>query len=79
MGSTGTSVTTRIALCLLAAATTALLGASAIAQTWPARPGRVIVPYPADGVVDVMTRAVTIRLASDLGQRFVVEAKPGAQ
>lgn len=74
----GTSVTARIALCLLAASA-ALLGASAIAQTWPAKPVRVIVPYPAGGVVDVMTRAVTIRLASDLGQPIVVEAKPGAQ
>lgn len=47
-------------------------------QTWPAKPVRVIVPYPAGGVVDVMTRAVTIRLATDLGQPFVVESKPGA-
>jgi tripartite-type tricarboxylate transporter receptor subunit TctC len=45
---------------------------------WPARPVRVIVPYPAGGVVDVMTRAVTIRLAADLGQPFVVESKAGA-
>jgi tripartite-type tricarboxylate transporter receptor subunit TctC len=50
----------------------------AMAQTWPARPVRVIVPYAAGGVVDVQTRAVTIRLANDLGQPFVVEAKPGA-
>ena len=47
-------------------------------QSWPAKPVRVIVPYPAGGVVDVMTRAVTIRLATDLGQPFVVESKPGA-
>ncbi|MBL8378519.1 MAG: tripartite tricarboxylate transporter substrate binding protein [Burkholderiales bacterium] len=49
------------------------------AQTWPVRPVKVIVPYPAGGVVDVMTRAVTIKLAADLNQPFVVEAKPGAQ
>jgi tripartite-type tricarboxylate transporter receptor subunit TctC len=59
-------------LCLAAAGTVA-------AQSWPARPVKVIVPYPAGGVVDVMTRAVTIKLAADLGQPFVVEAKPGAQ
>ena len=47
-----------------------------LAQAWPSRPVRVIVPYPAGGVVDVMTRAVTIRLATDLGQPFVVESKP---
>jgi len=77
MGSNRTAVKRRIALCLLAA-TTSLFGCSAFAQTWPARPVRVIVPYPAGGVVDVMTRAVTIRLATDLGQPFVVESKPGA-
>jgi tripartite-type tricarboxylate transporter receptor subunit TctC len=59
-------------LCLTVAGTVA-------AQGWPARPVKVIVPYPAGGVVDVMTRAVTIKLAADLGQPFVVESKPGAQ
>lgn len=54
-----------------------LVAGNALAQ-WPNRPVRVIVPYPAGGVVDVMTRAVTIKLAADLGQAFVVEAKPGA-
>lgn len=68
----------RFAACALAAAAGLLCG-NVLAQTWPARPVRVIVPYPAGGVVDVMTRAITIRLASDLGQPFVVEAKPGAQ
>lgn len=48
------------------------------AQSWPTKPVRVIVPYPAGGVVDVQTRAITIRLAEELGQAFVVEAKPGA-
>jgi tripartite-type tricarboxylate transporter receptor subunit TctC len=48
------------------------------AQAWPAKPVRVIVPYAAGGVVDVQTRAVTIQLSQDLGQPFVVEAKPGA-
>ena len=55
------------------------IAGTAGAQAWPSKPVRVIVPYPAGGVVDVMTRAVTIRLASDLGQPFVVESKPGAQ
>ncbi len=45
---------------------------------WPSRPIRVVVPYPAGGVVDVMARAVTQRLSVDLGQPIVVEAKPGA-
>ena len=61
-----------VCLCMVA-------GGTAWGQAWPSRPVRVIVPYPAGGVVDVMARAVTIRLAADLGQPFVVEAKAGAQ
>jgi len=52
--------------------------AQAAQPAWPSKPIRVIVPYPAGGVVDVMTRAVTTRMAADLGQPIVVEAKPGA-
>ena len=62
----------------LAACLYLTVAGSVAAQSWPTRPVRVIVPYPAGGVVDVMTRAVTIRLATDLGQPFVVESKPGA-
>jgi tripartite-type tricarboxylate transporter receptor subunit TctC len=38
----------------------------------------VIVPFPAGGVVDLVTRAVTDRLAVTLKQPFLVEARPGA-
>jgi tripartite-type tricarboxylate transporter receptor subunit TctC len=38
----------------------------------------VIVPYPAGGVVDLVTRSVTDRLATVLKQPFVVEPRPGA-
>lgn len=54
------------------------LAAAAQPVGWPARPIRVIVPYAAGGVVDVMARAVTSRMAAELGQPIVVEAKPGA-
>ncbi|MGD9942325.1 MAG: tripartite tricarboxylate transporter substrate binding protein [Burkholderiaceae bacterium] len=52
--------------------------AAAQAVAWPSKPIRVIVPYAAGGVVDVMARAVVMRMASELGQPIVVEAKPGA-
>lgn len=53
--------------------------ASALAQdAYPARPIKIIVPYPAGGVVDVQTRAMTQGLAAELGQAVVVEPKPGA-
>ena len=64
----------------IAGTAVALAPALAAAQpaAWPQRPIRVIVPYPAGGVVDVMTRAVTQRMQTELGQPIVVEAKPGA-
>ena len=53
--------------------------ASAWAQdAYPSRPLKIIVPYPAGGVVDVQTRAMTQGLAAELGQAVVVEPKPGA-
>jgi tripartite-type tricarboxylate transporter receptor subunit TctC len=39
---------------------------------------RVVVPYPAGGIVDLMARAVTDTLGARLGQPVIVEAKPGA-
>lgn len=58
---------------------TGLLSLPAQAQeAWPSKPVRTIVPFPAGGVVDLVTRAVTDRLATVLRQPFVVEARPGA-
>ncbi|MFT4241342.1 MAG: tripartite tricarboxylate transporter substrate binding protein [Acidovorax sp.] len=48
------------------------------AQTWPERPVRVVVPFPASGATDLVARVVTQRVAQDLGQQFVVDNKPGA-
>ena len=60
-------------------ALTLLAGSSAFsADSYPSKPIRVIVPYAAGGVVDVQTRVVTQRVAIELGQPIVVEAKPGA-
>jgi len=63
---------------LLAAALAAgPLVAAAQDPTWPAKPIRIIVPYPAGGAVEVMVRALSTKLAGELGQPVVVEAKPG--
>lgn len=48
------------------------------ADNWPSRPIRVIVPYPAGGIVDIVARAVTEQVGRDTGQPVVVEDKPGA-
>jgi tripartite-type tricarboxylate transporter receptor subunit TctC len=46
-------------------------------ENWPSRPIRVIVPYPAGGIVDMVARAVTEQVGRDLRATVVVEARPG--
>jgi tripartite-type tricarboxylate transporter receptor subunit TctC len=54
------------------------LSGAASAQTWPDRPVRIIAPFPAGGLVDVLARAVGDELSKALGQPVIVENKPGA-
>jgi tripartite-type tricarboxylate transporter receptor subunit TctC len=51
------------------------LGASA--QAWPARPVKVIIPFPPGGTLDTLGRSLAQKLSEQLGQPFVVENKPG--
>ena len=56
-----------------------LLGISPLqAQTYPQKPVRVIVPFPAGGIVDILTRSITEKIASNWGTPIIVEARPGA-
>ena len=48
------------------------------AETYPARPIRFVVPWPAGGVADTVARVVADKLSERLGQRLIVENKPGA-
>ncbi len=52
--------------------------AAAFAQGYPNKPIRWIVPYTGGGITDVVTRVVTQKMQSSLGQAIVVENKPGA-
>jgi len=52
--------------------------ASAQAQSWPARPVRLVVAYPPGGGIDVMARQIAEKLAAAWGQPVVVENRPGA-
>jgi tripartite-type tricarboxylate transporter receptor subunit TctC len=65
---------------LRAVAAALALGAAfaASAQEWPARPIRVVYPYAAGGIGDTSFRALAVAIEPRLGQRFVIEAKPGA-
>lgn len=66
----------RVRSALLAAA---LLAATNVpAQTYPAHPVRVLVPFAAGGTVDLVTRLLGAKLSEELGQPFIVENKSGA-
>jgi tripartite-type tricarboxylate transporter receptor subunit TctC len=57
----------------------ASLGATpAVAQTYPARPIKLIAPFPAGGLADVLARAVGEEVGKSLGQPIIVENRGGA-
>ena len=51
---------------------------AASAQEWPAKPVRVVYPYAAGGIGDTSLRAIAAGVEERIGQRLVIEAKPGA-
>jgi tripartite-type tricarboxylate transporter receptor subunit TctC len=82
MSSTGPSamrgliVVAAALLALLAAAPT--LVAPALAQSWPARPVKILIPFTAGGTADTLGRIVAQKLSIAFGQDFVPENKTGA-
>jgi tripartite-type tricarboxylate transporter receptor subunit TctC len=63
---------------LMAAVALPALMRRAAAQSYPDRPVRVIVGFPAGGSVDIFARLVAQSLSEQLGQAFVIENRPGA-
>ena len=66
---------TRRALVAIAAAT---LTTGAIAQSWPAKPIRIVVPFPPGGGTDIIARETSQKVAAATGWTFVIDNKPGA-
>ncbi len=59
--------------------TLALLASTGlVAQTFPAKPVKLVVPFPAGGVGDLVARTISTKLAAHLGQSVVVDNKVGA-
>lgn len=63
---------------LLAAALVIAHSATLPAQTFPAKPVRIIVPFAAGGNVDLIARGIQARLAEGLGQQVIVDNRPGS-
>jgi len=64
---------------IVATLTGTLLSAAALAQKYPDRPIRLVIPYPAGASSnDIIGRALAQRLSEQLGQQVVVDNRPGA-
>jgi tripartite-type tricarboxylate transporter receptor subunit TctC len=66
--------TRRLFIALAAAVSTT----GALAQAWPAKPIRIVVPFPPGGGTDTIARETSQRVAAATGWTFVIDNKPGA-
>ena len=64
--------------CVLAVSSLCLFGATAMAQSWPVKPIKVIAPYPPGGPSDLVMRTAAEKIQAILKQPIVIENQPGA-
>lgn len=50
----------------------------ALAQSYPSKPVRLVVPFPAGGATDILARTISQRASDKLGQQIVIDNRPGA-
>lgn len=70
--------TVKALLSLAVSATCLMTGAPALAQAYPSKPIRMIVPFPAGGTTDIVARLVAQRMSESMGQPILVENRGGA-
>jgi tripartite-type tricarboxylate transporter receptor subunit TctC len=68
----------RGAFTVLAAVAFLMPAADVLAQAYPVKPVRILIPWPPGGANDVVGRIVAVRMTEQLGQQFVVENRGGA-
>src|SRR6202521_1388853 len=68
----------KFAIVLAALAATLNAPACALAQAYPSKPVRIIVPFAAGGPADIYARFLGQKLGEALGQSFVIDDRPGA-
>jgi tripartite-type tricarboxylate transporter receptor subunit TctC len=74
----GVTFVRRIMGVLIAATTVVLAAAGPTRADYPEKPIRLLLPFPAGGAVDIVARAITAKMAEELGKPFVIENKAGA-
>src|SRR5712675_514805 len=51
---------------------------AALAQSWPSKPIKIVIPFPPGNTMDIMTRLIGPKMTERVGQQIIVENRPGA-